>query len=342
MNEQSIGAEDGIVLYKLDKHLTLWQMYIFGIENAEDKLSPLDFKQSFIQVMKNAKTIDIPSINYHLWRPCNMKCKFCFATFEDSREYLPKGHLSKEDSLELIDQIIDGGLSKITFAGGEPTLCKWLPDLIERAKLGGLTTMIVTNGTFLTNDYLDRLKGKLDWITLSIDSLNPATNKQLGRHSRKEVPEETYYRHLISRIREKGFKLKINTVVSRLNYTESLANFIMWAKPERWKIFQVLPIQGQNDEHIADLKIGHDQFETFISNHSYVSEKGIVIVPETNDDMTATYLMVDPAGRFYDNANGEHRYSEPILDIGIKKAYSQVHVDYTKFRNRNGIYDWVV
>jgi len=51
LNEQSIGAEDGIVLYKLDKHLTLWQMYIFGIENAEDKLSPLDFKQSFIQVM---------------------------------------------------------------------------------------------------------------------------------------------------------------------------------------------------------------------------------------------------------------------------------------------------
>ena len=284
--------------------------------------------------------IKIPSINYHLWRPCNMKCKFCFATFEDSRDYLPKGHLSKENSLELIDQIINARLSKITFAGGEPTLCKWLPDLIERAKLGGLTTMIVTNGTFLSNEYLDRLKGKLDWITLSIDSTNSSTNEQLGRRSRKVIPDELYYRNLINRIRKKGFKLKINTVVSKLNYKELLDNFIIWAKPERWKIFQVLPIKGQNDEHIAGLKIRPDQFEAFISNHSHVSENDIVIVPETNANMTASYLMIDPAGRFYDNVSGEHKYSKPILDVGIEMACSQVHVDYKKFRDRDGLYDW--
>ncbi len=28
-------------------------------------------------------TIKIPSVNYHLWRPCNMRCEFCFATFQD-------------------------------------------------------------------------------------------------------------------------------------------------------------------------------------------------------------------------------------------------------------------
>ena len=26
--------------------------------------------------------IDIPTVNYHLWKPCNMRCGFCFATFE--------------------------------------------------------------------------------------------------------------------------------------------------------------------------------------------------------------------------------------------------------------------
>ena len=92
----------------------------------------------------NEKTLP-PSINFHLWRPCNMKCKFCFATFEDSRDYLPKGHLPQEEHLNLINEIIKTGFSKITFVGGEPTLCKWLPNLIKRAKEGGLTTMIVTN-----------------------------------------------------------------------------------------------------------------------------------------------------------------------------------------------------
>lgn len=25
----------------------------------------------------------LPSVNYHLWKPCNMRCEFCFATFLD-------------------------------------------------------------------------------------------------------------------------------------------------------------------------------------------------------------------------------------------------------------------
>ena len=27
--------------------------------------------------------ITVPAVNYHLWKPCNMRCGFCFATFED-------------------------------------------------------------------------------------------------------------------------------------------------------------------------------------------------------------------------------------------------------------------
>ena len=25
----------------------------------------------------------ISTVNYHLWKPCNMRCQFCFATFVD-------------------------------------------------------------------------------------------------------------------------------------------------------------------------------------------------------------------------------------------------------------------
>ena len=30
--------------------------------------------------------------------------------------------------------------------------------------------------------------------------------------------------------------------------------------------------------------------------------------------------MVDPAGRFFDNAQGTHNYSKPILEVGVKEA----------------------
>lgn len=31
----------------------------------------------------------IPSVNYHIWEPCNMRCRFCFATFQDVKAELP-------------------------------------------------------------------------------------------------------------------------------------------------------------------------------------------------------------------------------------------------------------
>ena len=73
----------------------------------------------------------IPSVNYHLWRPCNMRCGFCFATFQGIDSYiLPKGHIGREDCLKVVESLALSGFRKINFAGGEPTLCPWLPDLV--------------------------------------------------------------------------------------------------------------------------------------------------------------------------------------------------------------------
>lgn len=76
----------------------------------------------------------IPSVNYHLWEPCNMRCKFCFAPFNEAKTILPKGHLPKEESLKLVREFAQFGFEKITFAGGEPTLCPWISELIMEAK----------------------------------------------------------------------------------------------------------------------------------------------------------------------------------------------------------------
>src|SRR5262245_52238736 len=119
----------------------------------------------------------IPAVNFHLWEPCNMRCKFCFAAFQDVKHsILPKGHLPKEQAIEVVHHLADIGFEKITFAGGEPTLCPWLPDLISTAKQAGLTTMIVSNGSKLTDSFLQNNSNHLDWIAVSIDSVNSDTN----------------------------------------------------------------------------------------------------------------------------------------------------------------------
>lgn len=56
--------------------------------------------------------------------------------------------------------------------------------------------------------------------------------------------------------------------------------------------------------------------------------------------MKGSYAMVDPAGRFFDNATGKHNYSRPILEIGQYLAIQQVNYDIQKFETSGGWYDW--
>lgn len=270
-----------------------------------------------------------------------MRCKFCFATFQDVKEtILPKGHLTREEAIEVVRQLGEIGFKKITFAGGEPTLCPWLPELIVIAKDAGLTTMIVTNGSKISDNFLLENKGNLNWIAVSIDSLNPETNIETGRaiYGKKSL-SLTDYKSLINRIRHYGYGLKINTVVNSKNWNESMIEFIEYANPLRWKLFQVLPIKGQNDSKIDNYKISEQQFQHFVNCNSALNGR-TKIVPESNIQMRGTYTMVDPAGRFYDNAKGTHNYSTPILSIGAKLAIQEVNYDFSKFILRGGIYDW--
>ena len=270
-----------------------------------------------------------------------MRCKFCFATFQDVKHsILPNGHLPKEQAIEVVQQLAEIGFEKISFAGGEPTLCPWLPDLIANAKDAGLTTMIVTNGSKLTDRFLEENKSKLDWIAVSIDSLKPETNIETGRAISGRTPLQLdYYTSLVDKIKEHGYGLKINSVISCKNYNESMNEFIRYAKPKRWKLFQVLPMLGQNDLNINRFKISDEQFQIFIDNHNDLQDI-TSIVPETNTMMKGSYAMVDPAGRFYDNTTGTHNYSRSILEIGSRLAIQQVSYDFSKFVSRGGIYNW--
>ncbi|SMO39808.1 radical S-adenosyl methionine domain-containing protein 2 [Saccharicrinis carchari] len=283
----------------------------------------------------------LPSVNFHLWKSCNMRCNFCFATFQDIKEsILPKGHLTREESLGVVHELANVGFKKITFAGGEPTLCPWLPDLIKTAKNLGLTTMIVSNGSILNSNFLEDNKNHLDWIAISVDSLNPETNRKIGRLvNGKEPMSIDTYKSMANMIKHYGYGLKINTVVNNANKTEDMNTFIRYTKPQRWKVLQALSIQGQNDRNTGRFEVSNHEFSGFIDKHKTLD--GIVnMVAESNDAMIGSYAMVDPEGRFFDDVDGKHGYSDPINKVGGLKALKQVRYNYDKFIERGGQYEW--
>ena len=132
-------------------------------------------------------SLGLVSVNWHLWPWCNYRCKFCFDTFSKK-----KGTLSKERALLVPGLLADSGTKKISFAGGEPTLCPYLGDLLQEAKDKGLTTMVISNGTGLTPRFLQKFHRWIDWVTLSIDSQSSGTLVALGRGSGSHLEKIGY------------------------------------------------------------------------------------------------------------------------------------------------------
>ena len=284
---------------------------------------------------------EVPSVNFHLWQPCNMKCRFCFATFLDvKQDVVPKGHLNREECLEVVRLLAEAGFDKINFAGGEPTLCPWLPELNRTAGNYGMTTSVVTNGSKITGEWLDTVAGHLDWIAISIDSVDPVRLAQSGRATPAGPLTEQAYLATVNLVKERGIRLKINTVVTSANWDEDLTGFIAKARPERWKILQVLPVAGQNDADIERFAVSAAQFDAYLTRNGSAAPNGTSVVSEDNDSMRGSYIMVDPAGRFFDNVAGKHTYSRPIINVGVVEALKEVAVRPDLFRQRGGLYNW--
>ena len=242
-------------------------------------------------------------------------------------------NLSLKDQLKIPGMLHDAGCEKLTFVGGEPLLCSSLPKLLKESKSTGLTTMIVTNGSFLTDRFIAENHRNIDWISLSIDSQDEGVQFQLGRGFSNHVAQTV---RNVRRIRNSGIRVKLNSVVTKYTFNEEMGTFIERLQPERWKVFQMLPVTGQNDIFVGELSISQEEFSMFESNHSHVN----CAVFEDNEAMRGSYAMLSPKGRFFSNTSGGHAYTESILRMGVDEAFEQNSWSEDKFLARGGIYSW--
>lgn len=270
------------------------------------------------------------TVSFHVVKPCNMGCKYCYATFED---FNVSSQITYEEACMVITKLYLAGVQKITFAGGEPMLWKHLDDAIFFSKGLGMTTSIITNGAMIKHGWLEKMNGVLDWIGISVDSIDPNTNKDIGR-LHKGMPLDYYM--LVSMIHQYNYKLKINTVVNSYNRYENMNDFINFANPMRWKVFQALRIEGQNDKDWNEIKTNPITFEVFLETHKHQK----TLVPENNEAMTGSYLLVDPLGRIFENTQGTHTYSDSLITNTVEHCLNQVSLNRYMFEKRGGIYEW--
>ena len=297
------------------------------------------FQNELRSIINNADIIlsFIPTINYHLIKPCNMKCKHCFSEFGE----VEIKSLNNEKAFQIIDEIYKvKSVRKINFSGGEPTLYNGIEKLLEYSKNKGFETSLVTNAYLLIHkeEIKENLLENLDLIAFSVDSFNHELNLEIGRCVGDKSLTFNDFLLLADYCHLKNVKIKINTVVTKLNYDSLLAEKIALLKPIRWKILRMLPVENQNSKAF-ELIPSDDEFRHFIDrNKKNAEDAGVKVVAEENFEMKGSYLMIGPDGRFFNNVDNTLKYSDNILDVGIHKALSQTPLLREIFYKREGNY----
>lgn len=280
------------------------------------------------------------TVNYHFTSACNMRCKFCFADFCNCRKSNLSQHKGIIRAIASARPLPGGMPRRINFVGGEPTVNPLLGELVAEAIKCGLRASIVTNGYKLAKsaalpDYVRHL----DIVGVSIDSLNSETNRNTGRAVNGQTLSAEEWLGLFDKLAALGVKIKINTVVGNFNCGENLLAFILKVKPNllRWKVLQAMPVKGQNCDSLDmwDQGVTTERFNEFVKRHRRADP-----VVEGESLMRGSYVMISPDGRFFDSTTGQHRYSSPILTVGLDAALSEISFDEDKFQARGGAADF--
>lgn len=269
-------------------------------------------------------------INYHVTNRCNYHCVYCFGKFPGQNEPSPAEVETVIDNIcaYFKKQNIPNG--RINFAGGEPLLYPHLDELIDYAHSLGISVSLVTNGSLLTAERIRRWCGKVSCIGISIDSVCPETDREIGRCCKGQIVPMSHWAELAPIIHQCGIKLKINTVVSALNDTEDLSPLYTALKPDRIKLFQMHLVRGVNDR-AENLQISEDKFDAFVQRHSAFSS---VIVPEPCKSMENSYLMINPEGYFQLNDGGKYKVLGDCKTTSLSEIIRSVPLDADKFDAR--------
>ena len=133
--------------------------------------------------------------------------------------------------------------------------------------------------------------------------------------------------------------------VLSLDSGDDMSTVMRRLAPKRWKLFQVLPVSGENDRKIDKLVITKEEFQAFVERHRPLRDEGVEIIAEDNTHMTNSYYMIGPDGRFFwhtpQGASRALEYGAPILEVGLDAALEQARFSEEKFRARGGVYDWL-
>lgn len=207
----------------------------------------------FIERLESGMSSRIDVVKVQITRRCNLRCKKCCHW-----KLVNPGDLIPEKLKIIIDKFAKHGCSIINFVGGEPTLYKGLPEIIEYATKKDIKCGITTNGQIIDEVYIKCLKkAGLKSLRFSLDSHVPSFHDYLVG-----VPG-AWLRSVdaIKIVRKHIRRLSINSLITALNFVH-ISKFLLFAFNLGVKEVTFTPYDVTGDvKHDCQFLLKHDHIK---------------------------------------------------------------------------------
>ena len=262
-------------------------------------------------------------VNLHILEACNYRCRHCFAHFDHMKM------LSVSTWKHIVDNI--GGtifVKRFNIAGGEPLLYPHIDELIKYIYNKGYEVSIITNGFLMTDEWLDKNARYIDTIGISVDSFNKETLLAMGRKTLKnEFLSPDRLIKLCKKIKKYGIKLKLNTVVTSLNYTEDFTQIMKDLDVDRWKVLKMKVFKNKSFDN-SDIAISKKMFNDFISKHKDVNNAVF------EESLVNSYIMIDSSGSLVDNSGDSYVKLIDVTNEEFEEGFKKLNLDKDLYFSR--------
>lgn len=151
------------------------------------------------------------AIAWNFTYSCNMNCEHCYSRAEQGKE------LTQKEQLCALKKFIKAKIMSINFGGGECLLRPSFFPIAQLAKENNISVALSSNGWLINNIMARRLALlPVDVVNISIDSAN------FHKHDKFRATHGSFKKAVtaINLLKQQGVKVKIKSVLSKLNYQE--------------------------------------------------------------------------------------------------------------------------
>ena len=299
----SIRTESrGLTVYDKSRHKFY---YLEGMtaEDVKREVPALDVA-GFETFMKNHENSLTPNpetdrplyIGWQQSSECNLDCIYCFAD-----NTLHQGNTA--DIAEVAKSVLALDPVCVGLSGGEPTLNKRLPEIMEMFQ-GRVDCILNTNGTTpLLQQLVPQLQQDGTLVRISIDSTENAVQNSLRPYKGNrslDFDQMKLIRKSVELLLEADVPLEIHTVLSTRNvdHLDRTAEDLIAMGVRRWHLYR-MDLSPKCADIYEEIRIAHDQIATIHQNlQERFGDRLDITAATSTASREKAILLIDSTGRF--------------------------------------------